>query len=78
MADEIQIEEMLEYLWILEEGYGKAESARMGDKFGEDITNTYLTAMVEKQLINLHDSRIVFTDSGKKRAELIIRRHRIA
>ncbi|MBT3878704.1 MAG: metal-dependent transcriptional regulator [Candidatus Scalindua sp.] len=78
MADEIQIEEMLEYIWILEENDGKAESARMGDKFGSDITNTYLTSMVEEQLINLHDSGIVFTKTGKKRAELIIRRHRIA
>ncbi len=78
MADEIQIEEMLEYIWILEENNDKAESARMSDKFGEDIANTYLTVMAEKQLINLHDSGIVFTETGKRRAELIIRRHRIA
>ncbi len=78
MADEIQIEEMLEYIWILEENDGKAESARMDDKFGNDIANTYLTAMADKQLINLHDSSIEFTKTGKKRAELIIRRHRIA
>ena len=37
MADEIQIEEMLEYLWMLEEDYGKVESMRMSDKFGDDI-----------------------------------------
>ncbi len=78
MDDEIQIEEILEYIWILEENNGKAESARMSDKFGNDIANTYLTAMAEKQLINLYDSRIEFTETGKKRAELIIRRHRIA
>ncbi len=78
MADEIQIEEMLEYLWMLEEDYGKAESKHMSDKFGADIANPYLTAMVEKQLINLQDSWVVFTETGKKRAELIIRRHRIA
>ncbi len=78
MADEIQIEEMLEYLWMLEEGYGKAESARMGDKFGDDIARTYLAVMVGKQLISLHDSIVKFTKTGKKRAELIIRRHRIA
>jgi DtxR family Mn-dependent transcriptional regulator len=78
MADEIQIEEMLEYIWILEENDGKAESARMGDKFGNDVANTYLVTMVEEQLINLHDSGIIFTETGKKLAELIIRRHRIA
>ena len=37
MADEIQIEEMLEYIWILEENDDKADSTRMGDKFGNDI-----------------------------------------
>ena len=78
MADEIQIEEMLEYIWILEEKDGKAEGIRMNDKFGNDIANTYLTVMVEKQLINLNNSSIEFTKTGKKRAELIIRRHRIA
>ncbi len=78
MSDEIQIEEMLEYLWILEEDYGKAENARMGEKFGDDITKTYLTEMAEKQLITLNDSMAVFTETGKERAKLIIRRHRIA
>ena len=78
MADEIQIEEMLEYIWILEENDGKAENERMGEKFGDDIAKTYLTVMVEKQLINLHDSGIIFTETGRKLAELIIRRHRIA
>jgi DtxR family Mn-dependent transcriptional regulator len=78
MDDEIQIEEMLEYIWILEENNGKVESTRMSDKFGNDIANTYLTAMEEKQLINRYDSIIGFTETGEKRAELIIRRHRIA
>jgi DtxR family Mn-dependent transcriptional regulator len=78
MADEIQIEEMLEYIWILEENNDKAESARMSDKFGNDTVDTYLKIMIEEQLINLHDSGIIFTETGKKLAELIIRRHRIA
>ncbi|MHC4307182.1 MAG: metal-dependent transcriptional regulator [Planctomycetota bacterium] len=78
MADEIQVEEMLEYIWILEENDGKAKSVRMDEKFGGDIANSYLTEMVEKQLIKLHNSEITFTETGKKRAMLIIRRHRIA
>ncbi|MHC4140227.1 MAG: metal-dependent transcriptional regulator [Planctomycetota bacterium] len=78
MADEIQVEEMLEYIWILEENDGKAKSVRMDEKFGGDIADSYLTEMVEKQLINLHNSEITFTETGKKRAMLIIRRHRIA
>jgi DtxR family transcriptional regulator, Mn-dependent transcriptional regulator len=78
MADEIQIEEMLEYIWILEEDNGKVESTLMDDKFGDDIAKAYLAVMVEKQLISLHDSIVKFTETGKKRAELIIRRHRIA
>lgn len=78
MADEIQIEEMLEYLWMLEEDHGKAESALMDDKFGNEIARKYLNLMVGKRLINLHDSRISFTETGRNRAEMIIRRHRIA
>ncbi len=78
MVDEIQIEEMLEYIWILDENNDKAESVRMSDKFGNDIADTYLKIMAEKQLINLNDSEIAFTEPGRERAKLIIRRHRIA
>ncbi len=78
MADEIQIEEMLEYIWILDENNDKADSTRMNDKFGKEPTDGYLKAMVEQKLINLRDSNITFTESGKERAKLIIRRHRIA
>ena len=78
MADEIQIEEMLEYIWILDENNDKADSMRMNDKFGKEPTDGYLKAMVEQKLINLRDLNITFTESGKERAKLIIRRHRIA
>ena len=78
MADEIQIEEMLEYIWMLEEDYGKAENVRMSDKFGDEIAKEYIASMEGKNLISLHGSNLIFTESGKKRAELIIRRHRIA
>ncbi|OHB87022.1 MAG: hypothetical protein A3D13_03780 [Planctomycetes bacterium RIFCSPHIGHO2_02_FULL_40_12] len=78
MADELQIEEMLEYIWMLEEDHGKAESTLMDDKFGNEVANKCLNEMVGKKLISFSDSRIVFTDNGKNLAELIIRRHRIA
>lgn len=78
MADETQIEEMLEYIWMLEEDHGKAEKVAMDDKFGNEVIGKFLGEMVEKKLINLHNSRIVLTGTGKNRAEMIIRRHRIA
>ena len=78
MADEIQIEEILEYIWILDENSDKAESSLVSNKFGNDIANTYLKVMAEQQLINLHNSVITFTEPGRERAKLIIRRHRIA
>lgn len=78
MADELQIEEMLEYIWMLEEDHGKVESTLIDDKFGNEVAKKYLNEMVEKKLISFNDSRIVFTDNGKNLAELIIRRHRIA
>ncbi len=68
MADEIQIEEMLEYIWILEENSGKVESTLLDDKFGDDIARTYLAVMVGKQLISLHDSIVKFTKTGKKKS----------
>jgi len=78
MADEIQIEEMLEYIWILEEDHGRVERTLIDDKFGNEIAKIYLDKMIEKKLINFSDSRIVFTDNGRRRTEMIIRRHRIA
>ena len=60
MADEIQIEEILEYIWILEENSDKAESSLVSNKFGNDIANTYLKVMAEQQLINLHNSVITY------------------
>ncbi len=78
MADEIQIEEILEYLWILKENNDKAETALVSKKFGNEIADTYLKIMSEQRLINLNDSEIAFYESGRERAKLIIRRHRIA
>lgn len=78
MADELQIEEMLEYIWMLEEDHGKVESTLIDDKFGNEVAKKYLNEMVEKKLISFNDFRIVFTANGKNLAELIIRRHRIA
>ena len=78
MADEIQIEEILEYIWILDENSDKAESSLVSNKFGNDIANTYLKVMAEQKLINLQNSEIAFTEPGRERAKLIIRRHRIA
>ncbi len=78
MADEIQIDEILEHIWILEENNGKAVSALVSDKFGKEVANTYLKVMAEQQLINLQNSEVVFTGQGNERAKMIIRRHRIA
>ena len=78
MADQIQIEEILEYIWILEENNDKTEASLVSRKFGNDIANTYLKVLAEQQLINLHNTEILFTEPGRERAKLIIRRHRIA
>ena len=78
MADEIQIEEILEYIWILEENNDKTEASLVSRKFGNDIANTYLKVMAEQQLINLHNTEISFTEPGRESARLIMRRHRIA
>ena len=65
MADEIQIEEMLEYIWMLEEDHGKAESTLMYDKFGNEITK------------NFSKKKIKYIPSEKFTAEVVsaIRNH---
>lgn len=78
MVDEILIEEILEFIWMLEENYDKAENVRIVDKFGNETAAEYISSMEGRRLINQNGSYIEFTETGKKRAELIIRRHRIA
>ena len=78
MADETQIEEMLECIWMAEEDNGKVERVVLDDKFGHEIADNVLRKMVEKRLINLHDSKVFLTETGRNRAKLIIRRHRLA
>ncbi len=71
MVDEIQIEEMLEHIWVLEEGYGKAERVRLDEKFTNEIVEKYLKEMSEKKLIELDNDRIAMTGTGRNEQGLL-------
>lgn len=72
------IEEMLEYIWIAEEEYGKAKREFLYDKFGHETADTLLRKLAEKGQTNLQNSNVVLTKTGRNKAKLIIRRHRLA
>lgn len=78
MSDEIQIEEFLESIWMAEEDHGNVKRIYMDDKFGSTLAEKFLDIMGEKKLLYLDGAQIVLTETGRDRAQRIIRRHRIA
>ncbi len=72
------VEEMLEYIWIVEEEHGKAKREFLYDKFGQETTDNALREMTEKGQTDLNDTTVILTESGKNKAKQIIRRHRLA
>ncbi|MDR4506589.1 MAG: metal-dependent transcriptional regulator [Candidatus Scalindua sp.] len=78
MSDEIQIEELLESIWMAEEDHGNVKRTYMDEKFGCTIAGKFLDIMDKKKLIYLDGTQIVLTETGRDRAQRIIRRHRIA
>ncbi len=72
------IEEMLEHIWIAEEEHGKAKREFLYDKFGHETADNLLRELAEKGQTDLHNSNIILTKTGRNKAKLIIRRHRLA
>jgi putative ABC transport system ATP-binding protein len=76
-ADEV-FDEILEQVWILNEDGAEAGAATIAVPDVVD-NRSALMSMAELSLISLtEDGRIGFTAKGAARAELIIRRHRLA
>ncbi|MCP5005227.1 MAG: metal-dependent transcriptional regulator [Planctomycetes bacterium] len=78
MSDEIQIEEILESIWMAEEEHGKVKRLYIDNKFGKSTAGEFLEIMDKRELIDLHNTQIVLTEAGRSQAQRIIRRHRIA
>src|SRR3989337_3175166 len=75
--EEDRIDEVLELIWILrEEGESHIEDVR---KRSEDPNVSEVLYIVESEgLVSTDNGRISFDQQGEKRAENVIRRHRLA
>jgi DtxR family Mn-dependent transcriptional regulator len=71
-------DELLEYLWVTEEEQGKTNTESLYGKFDKETVGVLLSGMVGKKLITIHDSVILLSETGQKKAMPIIRRHRLA
>ena len=75
--EEDRIDEVLELIWMLrEEGESYIEDVR---KRSEDPNVSQVLYIVESEgLVSTDNGRISFNQQGEKRAENVIRRHRLA
>lgn len=78
MQAEYIAEEVLECIWTVGEEQGKTDRGLLYERFGKEITENSLREMTGEKLINIHDSGIFLTETGKFRTRSLIRRHRLA
>lgn len=71
-------DEILECIWVTAEDQDTTTTGSLYEKFDKETVGVVLSEMVEKKLITIHDSVIQLTETGQKKAMLIIRRHRLA
>jgi len=71
------IEEVLEYLWTLNEKGGLSKE-NIDKKYGERHSREYLELLSDKKLIELKDNQVSLTSKGETKGREIIRRHRLA
>ena len=78
MQDEFIDEELLECIWVTAEEHGRTDTEFLYRKFDKETVGVVLPEMIRKKLLTIHDSVIYLTETGKKKAIPIIRRHRLA
>ena len=71
-------EELLEYIWVTAEEQGSTNIKSLYEKFDKETAGVVLSEMVQKKLLTIHDSVILLSETGQKKAMPIIRRHRLA
>ena len=72
-----KLEEILEAIWVASEN-GDYSADTIRKKCAVSFNDEDLRQLQEKRLIVLNDGKIFFSGDGKKFAEIIIRRHRLA
>ncbi|MEK7369660.1 MAG: metal-dependent transcriptional regulator [Planctomycetota bacterium] len=76
---EEKIDEILEHIWTHEEEFQNRVNRNMVAQWIDPgSVETVLADMERKGLVRLYDSLVVLSASGRKAAEQIIRRHRLA
>ncbi|MFQ5863333.1 MAG: metal-dependent transcriptional regulator [Candidatus Brocadiales bacterium] len=73
------VDEILEHIWTHEEEFqGRVDKNMVAQWIDPEAVETVLADMERKGLVRVYDSFIVLSASGRKGAEQVIRRHRLA
>ncbi|MEK6766471.1 MAG: metal-dependent transcriptional regulator [Planctomycetota bacterium] len=75
---ERKMEEALEHIWTAGKERGMAEREAISEQLRTESTNKVFEEMSRGGLVNLDERMVKLTYAGRKKAELIIRRHRLA
>lgn len=77
--NEHKIDEILEHIWTHEEEFQSHVDKDMVARWiGPTAVETVLADMERRGLVRIYNSLIVLSATGRKEAELVIRRHRLA
>ncbi len=73
------VEEVLEHVWTYEEEFNeRADKEMLSQWIDPQLVDSVIKSMVEEKLVHMYNSLIVLTAAGRKEAEKVIRRHRLA
>lgn len=76
---EKRVEELLEHIWTYEEeSRYRVDKKMLGQWIDPEAVDSVLEDMARQGLIYLYNSLIVLSAAGRKEAELVVRRHRLA
>src|SRR3989337_240575 len=77
--EEDRVDELLELIWMLMED-GEATADNIASKSEDPLASSLLKDIESFGLVSIdhHSGKVAFKETGEKRAEQIIRRHRIA
>ncbi|MGR3294827.1 MAG: metal-dependent transcriptional regulator, partial [Candidatus Bathyanammoxibius sp.] len=74
-----KIDEVLEHIWVHEEDFqDRVDRAAVGQWIDPGSVDMVLAEMEKSGLVRMYNSLIVLSASGRKAAETIMRRHRLA
>lgn len=71
-------EEVLEYIWTLNEGVGEIKRSSVDERFGEATSSDLLEKVHSEGFVSIENGDISLTADGTRHAELVVRRHRLA